>query len=55
VSDAHFSRVFRRAFGASPRDARESGLSRRPRVNDAGHATDLSLDAYESWVRRLRV
>jgi AraC-like DNA-binding protein len=54
VSDAHFSRAFRRAFGASPRDAREAGAFRRTRRNDPGFAADLSLDAYENWVRRLR-
>jgi AraC-like DNA-binding protein len=54
VSDAHFSRAFRRAFGASPRDARDTGMSRRPRFGDAGYVTGLSIDAYESWVRRLR-
>jgi AraC-like DNA-binding protein len=54
VSDAHFSRVFRLAFGASPRDAREAGASRPSRLGEAGFATALSVDAYESWVRRLR-
>jgi AraC-like DNA-binding protein len=56
VSDAHFSRAFRRAFGSSPREAREAGVSRQSRIGGAERGVDfgVDLDAYESWVRQLR-
>jgi len=47
VSDAHFSRVFRRKFGFSPRDARV-GL---PVVVDISGTDELEM--FRQWIRRL--
>ena len=50
-SEAHFSRVFRRAFGRSPSEARAMAH----RASPAGPAPGAPADAgYEEWVRRLR-
>lgn len=46
VSNAHFSRVFRNAYGYSPREAREVSASSEIRVLDA-------RDAYGNWIRRI--
>jgi AraC-like DNA-binding protein len=48
VSHAHFSRVFRDAFGCTPREAREGAL-RQPATGDADHPGN----AYETWIRQL--
>jgi AraC-like DNA-binding protein len=49
VSNAHFSRAFRSAFGYSPSEARKAGASATQPVEPASDAAA----AYESWVRRV--
>src|SRR5690606_17120560 len=49
VSEAHFSRAFRRAFGYSPREVREAGAAHMPDARNGGPAGD----DYATWLRQL--
>jgi AraC-like DNA-binding protein len=49
VSNAHFSRAFRNAFGYTPREAREADASAMPVDDPAFHVGT----AYDNWVRRI--
>lgn len=52
ASEAHFSRAFKQAFGASPRDVR-AGAILRP-VGATGDSEPSRQDAtYDQWIRRL--
>jgi AraC-like DNA-binding protein len=49
-SEAHFSRIFRRAFGLSPSEVRARTRDVPPGDDDGATASG----GYEEWVRRLR-
>ena len=53
-SEAHFSRIFRRAFGLSPSEVRARAREVPP--GDDGTVRDgaTASGGYEDWVRRLR-
>ena len=50
-SEAHFSRAFRRAFGASPHEVRVMEESAKVSQNTVRQGTG---EGYEAWIRRLR-
>jgi AraC-like DNA-binding protein len=53
VSEAHFSRAFRRAFGVTPGDVRAGAMGKRA-TTESG-ITDLASErAYREWLRSLR-
>lgn len=47
---AHFSRSFRRAFGYSPSEARDSGAARRAGTGDG---EQVASNSYRNWIRQL--
>lgn len=53
TSEAHFSRLFRQAFGMSPSDMRASAQAGRGDMRQPANQLAASRD-YEDWVRRLR-
>jgi AraC-like DNA-binding protein len=52
VSETHFSREFRRAFGCSPSDAREAAVARRMAPRAAARNRIAAIEAI--WERQLR-
>ena len=53
TNEAHFSRVFRRAFGVSPSDARARPYLQIASANRFDPPEERPGRAYEDWVRAL--
>ena len=53
-SEAHFSRIFRRAFGMSPSEVRARAYGAHPGLSPMGAPDVTESGGYQEWVRRLR-
>lgn len=53
-SEAHFSRIFRRAFGMSPSEVRARAYGTHPDARPVAAPDVTETGGYQEWVRRLR-